>query len=373
VPSLQARADIVLAEPDGAGLARFLRGPVMRGELQVRPRHWRVDIGRFADGTPVLVPASGINVLITGETGAGKSYLAGLFAERLITLGYSLCVFDPEGDYGSLGRLSPVLVTGGPAGLPEPRQLVQLLRHRFMSVVIDLSMVSVDQKRAYYRDAGRELRRLRAEAGLPHWVFIDEADQLTGGQALPKEEGGLLSWGFCLVTHNPDALGREALGDVDYTISRGDGIDWKPGGISAVLEAAGERRPFTAARRLCPHLRHWHKYLHGGMPVGRRFHFRSARGPSGLSAGSVTEFQEELRKCDGDTLVHHLQLGDFSRWMDDVLRETSLAQEVRAVEEDFRSRGAEEDARVAIMTAIEHLVSGDDCTCEPQLEAGAAP
>jgi hypothetical protein len=87
----------------------------------------------------------------------------------------------------------------------------------------------------------------------------------------------------------------------------------------------------------------------------------------------VTEFQEELRKCDGGTLVHHLQLGDFSRWMDDVLRETSLAQEVRAVEEDFRSHGAEEDARVAIMTAIEHLVSGDDCTCEPQLEAGAAP
>ena len=138
---------------DGGGLARFLRGPVMRGELQVHPRHWRVDIGRFVDGSPVLVPASGINVLVSGETGAGKSYLAGLFAERLITLGYSLCIFDPEGDYGSLGRLSPVLVTGGPAGLPEPRQLVQLLHHRFMSVVIDLSMVSIEQKRAYYRDA----------------------------------------------------------------------------------------------------------------------------------------------------------------------------------------------------------------------------
>ena len=41
-----------------------------------------MQIGTFDDGQPVLVPGSQGSVLIAGDSGAGKSYLAGLLAER---------------------------------------------------------------------------------------------------------------------------------------------------------------------------------------------------------------------------------------------------------------------------------------------------
>jgi len=51
------------------------------------------------------VPGSPANILICGETGAGKSYVAGLMIEQWITVGYTVLVIDMEGDHAALGRL----------------------------------------------------------------------------------------------------------------------------------------------------------------------------------------------------------------------------------------------------------------------------
>lgn len=87
VPSLRAHADLVLEGTDGAGVAALLSGPIRTGERPVRPARRRVTIGRFADGTPATVPGAQANVLLCGETGAGKSHLAGLLVERWIAAG----------------------------------------------------------------------------------------------------------------------------------------------------------------------------------------------------------------------------------------------------------------------------------------------
>ena len=88
IPALKTHADVVLAEPDGAGIARFLRDS-LRGDLpRVVPTRWRVAIGTRADGTSATIPGSGISVLESrARAGSGKSYLAGLLAERLVRLG----------------------------------------------------------------------------------------------------------------------------------------------------------------------------------------------------------------------------------------------------------------------------------------------
>lgn len=67
----------------------------------------------------VDLPASQLNALVAGGTGAGKSYVAGLIADQLIGLGYTLVVIDPEGDHAGLGRLRSVLVTGGTSCRPQ--------------------------------------------------------------------------------------------------------------------------------------------------------------------------------------------------------------------------------------------------------------
>jgi len=89
VSALKADADITLADEDGVAVASFLRGPVIAGRERVPPPRWRVTLGALADGTPVSVPASQVNMLITGIPQRGKSYVAGLIAERLIRLGAS--------------------------------------------------------------------------------------------------------------------------------------------------------------------------------------------------------------------------------------------------------------------------------------------
>ncbi|MCL4810662.1 MAG: HAD hydrolase family protein, partial [Thermoanaerobaculia bacterium] len=175
VPSLRQAADVVLDEPGSAGLARFLLGPSVLSDETPEPRRFQAVVGTYEDGSPARIPASGVNVLVTGGTMSGKSHLTGLIAERLLGLGYSLCVLDPEGDHVSLGRLRGVLVVGGSEPLPGPDQLPRLIEHRFGSVVVDLSFLDPHEKAAYCRAALEELGALWKDTGLPHWLFVDEA------------------------------------------------------------------------------------------------------------------------------------------------------------------------------------------------------
>ena len=65
------------------------------GQQRLCPRRRWVQIGTFDDGQPVLVPGSQGRVLIAGDSGAGKSYLAGPLAERWIDAGYAVLILDP--------------------------------------------------------------------------------------------------------------------------------------------------------------------------------------------------------------------------------------------------------------------------------------
>jgi hydroxymethylpyrimidine pyrophosphatase-like HAD family hydrolase len=92
VPSLSAHADLQLRSRDGAGVAELLAGPLLAGRQRLCPRRRWLRIGTYDDGEPVLVPGSQGSVLIAGDTGMGKSYLAGLLAERWIDAGYAVLV-----------------------------------------------------------------------------------------------------------------------------------------------------------------------------------------------------------------------------------------------------------------------------------------
>ncbi len=68
VPSLLGHADVVLREPNGAGVLELLRGPLVQGGLRVVPDRWQVRLGVGAEGKPVMLPGSQVNVLITGAS-----------------------------------------------------------------------------------------------------------------------------------------------------------------------------------------------------------------------------------------------------------------------------------------------------------------
>jgi hypothetical protein len=357
VPSLKAHADIVLEEPNGRGVAGFLRGRVLRGEQTIESRRWRIEIGLASDGSPVLIPASAVNVLVEGKPLSGKSYAAGLFAEGLLELGYSVCVLDPEGDHRGLGGLHGCMLVGGHEPLPSPEQLADLFQPTFGSVVVDLSLLPRRERVAAAVSFLEALGRQRDETGFPHWIVVDEAHLALGDDGPACADFRPEQKGFCLVTYQPDHLcapARDALDVIVTTEEDGRARLWRVG-------EPDDGVTFTLARRATSHVRHRHKYVHAELPTDHRFYFGDPTEPLGASAGNLQQFHHELRACSPLVLRHHLNRNDFSRWVQDVMQDAEFAQRLRAIEEEAQNSsaaGLTEQLRAEILDEVERRYLG---------------
>ena len=377
VPGLRTHADLCLTEPDGAGVAAFLRGPVLHGELDIHPDRWQVELGRTAGGEPACLPGSRINVLIAGASCSGKSHLAGLLIERLVALEYNVCVLDAEGDHVALDSLPGVIRVGGTEPLPSPTRLAALLQNRLSSVVADLSLLDAAGKREYCREALAALCDLRQDRGLPHWVVIEEADQLLGDDLLPGAADDVRHVGCCLITHRPTLLHEHTLSNLHAIIAlpgaeRYAHIPFSDPGTDAPREQPFVLKPgqallardqailrFETATRALPHVRHHHKYMYAQVPPQRRFFFGPHDG--GSAAGNIAEFRAGVATVAGETLRAHITAGDFSRWTRDVLADDELGGRLRGIERWFITDPVAdpEMARSAVIAAITDRYGND--------------
>jgi len=387
VDALKDHADLVLDERDGRGVAAFLRGPVLRGQQRVHPRRWHLDLGATSSGESVTVPASQINLLITGASRSGKSYLTGLVAEELIDLGYSVVLVDPEGDHTNLAQLPSVMAVGGHDAPPDIEHLTQLIGAGRGSVIVDLSQMSADTKHAYYQAAPARLEWLRAGNGLPHWVIFDEAHEPLHDQGPARTVYSPSRKGHCLVTHRPADLCAEAGDDIDVliamladpTLDPLDEPDPVPDSLArftgltrhAVITRLGDLHgaPAVLVRRSAPHdlvaftpkgrrtshVRHWHRYTSSTLDWHHRFHFHRAElQPTGVVAANITQFDQAVAHCDPTILAHHLRNGDFSRWIGGTLRDEILAGQFETIERaHHHARANPETARAELLTALE--------------------
>ena len=209
VPSLAEHADLRLDRHDGEGITALLAGPLLAGQQRLcPPRRW-VQVGEFDDGQAACVPASQASMLITGDTGAGKSYLAGLLAERWIEAGYSVLVVDREGDHLGLATRPGVHLVDAAEHLPTPSDLLTIARPNRASVVLDLSGLSTDAKLDYVQGLPAAISAERALHGIPHWVIHDEAQQELWAAETPTAKIAAAEPGLCLVTWQPDSLPDE--------------------------------------------------------------------------------------------------------------------------------------------------------------------
>lgn len=383
VPALRRHADVVLEKEGGAGVAELLAGPVLRGEVAVASKRWRVEIGEDLNGRRVAIPGARINLLVTGRSKSGKSFFAGMLAERLIGLGYSLCIIDPHGDYAPLGALRGVLGVGGADGLPLTERVDRIIEHRFGSVHVDLSSLPIEARGAYVEQLLRQLDAERRATGLPHWILWDEAHAYVGGCAALDEMLRSPLAGCCLVTYRPHDLPESARGGFDYVVAvpggkapeAGEGpdpfaaltglygvqIDADTAPVDELLlfrpDAPRAVRRFRMGARRSPHVRHWRKYRAERLPDAKRFFFRDECGVLRGVGANVQELHQTLRVCDASVLRHHAARGDFSRWLGQAIQDDALAGDVRRLERDLAAsaRDAEqlERFRDAAVRAIE--------------------
>ena len=384
VNALKVHADLVLEAPAGIGVAAFLRGPVLSGELRIEPRRWQLELGRYEDQSRVHLPASQINVLITGRSKSGKSHLAGLLAEQLIGLGYSVCVIDPEGDYQAIGQLRGVLRIGGRRELLPADGIGRLIEHRFGSVVVDVSSLDGPARGAYVTSVLAQLERERAATGLPHWIVVDEAQGPFGRQIDASAYFDPSQKGYCLVTYQPGQLRADVWKELDVILALPAGrravAEGSPDPIAvieemwqkpftrvvdaarfgqAVLARRGEGQPpraFTRAPRASSHVRHWHQYARVQLPAPLRFHFHADAPEPAYDAGNLEDFHRALTACAPATVCFHARRRDFSRWIREVILDDELGLVVGVLESrisDGLADGDVDAVRAALLSAIE--------------------
>ena len=376
VPALKDRADLVLDELDGEGVTALLTGPLLEDSVRLPPRHWRLTLGHDTAGNLVEMPASQVNLLLTGGSCSGKSHLAGLLVEQLVRLDYSVLVIDREGDHRSLADRRGTLAVGGPEPLPGAAQLAALLRHRFGSVVLDLSLHDDTAQQDYLREIGPSLLAQRAVTGLPHWIVFEEAHTLAAGLE-PWADTMAGATGLCYSTYQPEALpaaARQALDLLVITAGEGHGAPealqhvaettGRPvdelqqllgtrRGRALLVAADGQAAPvaFTVGQRASGHVRHWHKYIDAKLPERLRFYFRA----SDRIAANLREFHRHLGACPAHTIAEHAHAHDFSRWIGDVLQDAELARDIALAEQRLRDdQQPTETVRDTIQHAIEH-------------------
>ncbi len=383
VDAIRAHADVTLAFPDGQGVADLLRGPLLAGHAHVQPRRWQLTLGLDDHGQQVTLPASQLNVAVCGGSGDGKSYLAGLICEQLVGLGYSLVVVDPEGDHLGLGELRGVLLTGGDEHrLADPAEVARLTRHRYASVVVDLSHLDATEQAGYIAALPGEIEAQRAVSGLPQWVVVDEAHGAFGRAGSALGVFKLAAKGYLLVTWQPEELSGVVPAALDAVIALGSPrpsdhlvdltaavADMPPAQIARLLEGPAGRAvlawrahphkavAFIPGPRSTQHLRHEHKYDLAGVEPAHRFYFRNEGDtPTGAIAANLHELQAELALCDRGVLRHHCPSHDFSRWIAAVFHDQPLAAKLAAAEaplSDHSPAAIVEQQRLALIAALQ--------------------
>jgi hydroxymethylpyrimidine pyrophosphatase-like HAD family hydrolase len=366
-PALKSVADLVLAGDGPQAVAEFIDALTAQPHLPApREARRRIVLGADEAQRAITLPVQDRAVLIVGDTKSGKSHVAGLLAEQLITQRYAVCVIDPEGDYRALESLPGVVLLGSD-GPPHLEAIDQLVRHPELSLVIGLSSLDLGEKRASVAAIMPHLAAMRRQRGVPHRIVLDEAHYfLQPGERCPLSDGDLAAW--TLVTYrlaalHPDVCAAAPLiistrltdqSEVRALLALGGGTAHRPRwaevlanlpiGEAVLLQGAAEESAQPVRCRLAPrltaHVRHRQKYVDVPVMEGRAFDFTRDGVATGIRARSLGELAALIRELPPELVAGHLRRGDISRWIQDVFGDHVLAARVRAIE----SRTAAEHA-----------------------------
>lgn len=371
LPSLKKQADWVTPGARGSGVIQLIDRLIEDDLAALAPRLARHDllIGSDSEGTEIMLPAYGENVLVAGTSGGGKSTLVTALLERVADHEYQFCIIDPEGDYETLN----FAVTAGSTDIrPDLREVMEILEDPSRNITISLLAIPREDRPGFFEDLMPRLLDLRAHTGRPDWIVIDEVQHMLptdwkpAGQSLPYDLTNviavavepqsvspvLLSAVTLLATigHHADrtvadfarVTGRSVPPLPPTELVRGETGLWsleKPDRLVRVAVAAGriERR------------RHTRKYAVGDMRT-ESFHFRGPEGKLDLPAHNLMSFLELGEGLDGDTWLYHLRRGDYSRWFREQVKDAELAEEAAAIE---RATLPLEESRRRIREAVE--------------------
>lgn len=374
IESLKTQADWVTSIDHGAGVRELIDKLLETDLSELTPKLARhsIPVGRVNGDERRLHPY-GVNLLLTGGSGGGKSTFATAFLEHLDERAYQYCVIDPEGDYSTLDCVS----FGRQDNPPDIEQVVKLLQDPHENCVVNLLSVPLEDRPAFFARLFSALLDLRTRAGRPHWIIVDEVHHVL--PASQKIEDTLLApglTGVVWITVYPDHVAAPVLQSVDAVVTVGTDPAGTLKKFSKVVGQAtpdipndalptGEAyywpwRSQKAPQRIetftprTERRRHYRKYAKGELPPELSFYFRGPDGKLNLRAQNLSIFMQSADGVDDETWLYHLHRGDYSQWFRDVIKDDTLADAVCEIERRKIPAG---EARALLRKQIEQRYS----------------
>jgi HAD superfamily hydrolase (TIGR01484 family) len=371
-PSVRKLAAFVTKGTSGQGVAELIDELIADDLFRTHGRLPKnlITLGTRADGTAVTVPPYGLNILIAGPSGGGKSTIASAVVERLMERNYQLCIVDPEGDYGTL----PEMITiGSHRHAVTVTEVLAILEDSRVNINVNLLGIPLADRPLFFAHLLPNLQAMRTRTGRPHWIVLDEAHHMIPAEwshldkLLPHKLGETV-----LVTVHPGHLAPMTLSLVDVVIAVGrsprdtlqqvgdsvgrilewpEGLSHQEGKVVVWFPRRGEP-PFSmnAAAGRAERLRHRRKYAEGDMRY-HSFYFRGPGGRQNLKAQNLIVFSQIAEGIDEETWLFHLRRGDYSRWFRGAVKDKYLADQVERIEQRLELEASE--TRKLIRSLIE--------------------
>ena len=352
--AIKERADWVTTGTHGHGVEELIQ-MLLKNDLEdLASRLKRHDIllGCRENGEPCTIPVYGSRLLIAGPSGGGKSTTVSAIVERLVNNKYQVCLFDPEGDYD---EFEPLISLGGPNRIPATTEVLDTLTNPSQSVCVNLLGVPLVDRPSYFRSLLTHVQELRAKKARPHWIIVDEAHHLLPSESpastVPKDLNGL-----ALVTVHPDSVSPHMLETITGIIVVGQKplivIDQFLKGVRANNFGRPQQLPPPETGEVLVWLlsqpagpsyvrvqmagsqlrRHRRKYAAGDLGEDKSFYFRGPDAKLNLRAQNLNLFVQLAEGVDDETWMFHLSRGDYSRWLQEKVKDKDLASVVESIE-----------------------------------------
>lgn len=356
LPPLKERADLVTDGARGAGVTELIDRMLATDLADLEPleRH-RIPLGTpeaGPDGEEVRLAPFGVNVLVAGTSGSGKSTFATALLERLGEREYQFCIVDPEGDYD---EFEGAVVLGDATRAPLVKEVLELLGRPDRNCTVNLLAVGMEDRPAFFDELFAGLLELRSRVGRPHWIVIDETHHLLPPSWTPTPRTAAeRPHGLLLITVHPDHVARVILSAVDLIVAIGETpaetLGTFAGTLGEPLPAVGARPldageavawwrrprrdpfPFRTFPPRAERRRHLRKYAEGALGEDKSFYFRGPAGRLNLRAQNLQLFLQLSDGVDDETWEYHRRRGDYSRWFREAIKDEGLAGEVQRIE-----------------------------------------
>ncbi|WP_165067015.1 HAD family hydrolase [Paludisphaera rhizosphaerae] len=373
--TVKERADWTTPADHGPGVTQLIQQLLDDDLVGLQPKLSRHEIllGEDDEGREVRINPYGLNVLVAGTSGGGKSTLTTGLLERLSEARYQFVIVDPEGDYD---ELELTMKLGDPHNPPTVEEVEELLsRPEMPDASVNMLGIDLKDRPGFSDQLLPRLQDLRAHTGRPHWIVVDEVHHLMPAAwqpaplVIPKELRGML-----YITVHPDSIAPALLEAVDVLLAIGEhpektirlfcetvGVS-EPPGLEAVKLERGETlawfrnddRPPLRVKTTPPKVqrrRHSRKYAEGNLGPDRSFYFKGPEDKLNLRAQNLVAFLQLAEGVDDATWEHHLQQGDYARWFHEGIKDDDLGE---AAERIAATAGlSAQESREQIKQAIE--------------------